>query len=124
MLNFGDPLKVAHPASEDINVSYAVTVAFNLGKEYEIMLHEGDLQGMDAERSRAWLLKEFQDLECVPSSPSGKILLLDMILNVALYGGEDRFEENGVWAKNYAKAVAAALQRPAIKVDVSNFVVG
>ncbi|MGB2681713.1 MAG: hypothetical protein WBE39_10410 [Candidatus Competibacter sp.] len=105
-------------------MSYAVTVAFNLGREFEIMLHEDDLQGMDEEQARAWLLKEFQDLECVPSSPSGKILLLDMMLNVALYGGEERFEENGAWAKNYARAVAAALRRPVIKVDVSNFVVG
>jgi hypothetical protein len=105
-------------------VSYAVTVAFNLGREFEIMLHEDDLQGMDEEQARAWLLKEFQDLECVPSSPSGKILLLDMMLNVALYGGEERFEENGAWAKDYARAVAAALRRPVIKVDVSNFVVG
>lgn len=108
---------------EEINVSYAVTVAFNLGKEYEIMLHEDDLQ-VDQEQARAWLLKEFQDLECVPSSPSGKILLLDMVLNVALYAGEERFEENGAWAKNYARAVAGALQRPVIRVDVSNFVVG
>ena len=105
-------------------MSYAVTVAFKLGKEYEIMLHEDDIQGMDKEQARAWLLEEFQELECVPSSPSGKILLLDMILNVALYAGEERFEENGAWAKSFARAAAAALQRPVIKVDVSNFVVG
>ncbi|MBK7542619.1 MAG: hypothetical protein IPN66_04680 [Candidatus Competibacteraceae bacterium] len=105
-------------------MSYTITVSFNLGKEYEIMLHDSDIDGMDKEQARAWLLKEFQDMECVPSTPSGKILLLDMILNVALYAGEARFEDDGDWTRNFARAVAASLQRPSIKVDVSNFVVG
>jgi len=105
-------------------MSYTVTVVFNLGKVYEIMLHDSDIQAMDAEQARAWLLNEFQELGCVPSSPSGKILLLDMILNVAMEGGEERFEEKGEWAREFSKAVAASLQRPVIKVDVSNFVVG
>ena len=29
----------------------------------------------------------------------GKVLVLDMILNVAKYGGESRFEQAGEWAK-------------------------
>jgi len=104
-------------------VSYTINISFNLGKEYEFTLHDADIQDMGAEEARAWLLSEFQEMECVPSSPSGKILLLDMILNVALYG-EERFEGDVEWARNYARAVAASLQRPAITVDVSNFVVG
>lgn len=105
-------------------MSYAVTVSFNIAREYEIMLHDSDMQGMDKDQARAWLAREFEEMECVPSNPMGKILLLDMILNVAMYGGEDRFEEGGEWARSYAMAVAVALQRPAIRVDVANFVVG
>ena len=105
-------------------MSYAVTVVFHLGRAYEIPLHDDTVQELDEEQARAWLLHEFQELECVPSNPAGKILLLDMILNVALYAGESHFEANDDWAKQYAKAVAAALQRPVIRVDVANFVVG
>jgi hypothetical protein len=54
----------------------------------------------------------------------GKILLLDMILNVAKYAGEECFENGGEWARNYAIAVAVSLERPAIRVDVANFMVG
>ena len=108
----------------ETDVSYVVTVVFHLGRAYEIPLHEAVVQEMSQDQARAWLLKEFQELECVPSSPSGKILLLDMILSVALNAGEGRFEADGDWAKDYAKAVAAALQRPVIKVDVAGFIVG
>ncbi len=105
-------------------MSYTVTVLFSPDKEYEFMLHDGDVEGMDREQARAWLFEEFQELECVPSSPSGKVLLVDMILSVARYAEEARFQENDEWAKNYARAVAAALRRSVIKVDVWDSVVG
>lgn len=105
-------------------MSYIIIVSFDPNKEYEIMLHDNDIQGMDKEQARAWLAKEFEEMECVPSNPMGKVLLLDMILNVARYGGEERFEEHGEWARHYAIAIAVVLERPVIKVDVNNFVVG
>ena len=105
-------------------MSHAVTVSFDRNSEYEIMLHDGYVLGMDKEQARTWLAREFEELECVPSNPMGKILLLDMILNVAKYAGEECFEGDGEWARNYAIAVAVSLERPAIRVDVANFVVG
>ena len=54
----------------------------------------------------------------------GKILALDMILNVAKYGGEERFRQAGEWARRFAAVTAVALGRPVLKVDVANFVVG
>ena len=110
--------------AEETNVSYAVIVSFDRDREYEIMLHDGDIQGMDRDRARAWLAGEFEEMGCIPSNPTGKILLLDMILNVAMDGGEERFEAGGEWARNYAIAVAVSLERPVIRVDVAHFVVG
>ena len=54
----------------------------------------------------------------------GKILVLDMVLNVAKYGGEEHFKSADDWAKAFARAVAVALDRPAIRVDVAGFIVG
>jgi len=105
-------------------MSYTVIVSFSPDREYEIMLHDNDIQGTDKEQARAWLAREFEDLECAPSNPSGKILVLDMILGVAEYGGEERFSKSGEWAKRFAVAVVVALERPVVKVDVANLVVG
>lgn len=103
-------------------MSHSVTVSFGPEREYEIMLHDSDVAATGKDQARAWLSREFEALECSPTNPMGKVLVLDMILNVAKYAGEERFRD-GEWSRGYAAAVAGALQRPAVKVDVANFVV-
>ena len=103
---------------------YTVTVAFQADREFEFHVHADDVAGLDQSSAREWLHEEFDELECTPTNPMGKVLVLDMILNVAKYGGESRFEQGGEWAKKFAVVTAAALDRPAVRVDVASFVVG
>ncbi len=105
-------------------MSYKVTVAFGGNREYEFTPHDAEVAAMTKDQARGWLAKEFDVLECTPSNPMGKVLLLDMILNVAKYGGENRFEQANDWAKKFAVVTAAALDRPVVRVDVSAFLVG
>ena len=105
-------------------MSDIVIVSSDRDREYEIMLRVTSQKPADQYRARAWLAGEFEEMGCIPSNPTGKILLLDMILNVAMDGGEERFETGGEWARSYAIAVAVSLERPVIRVDVANFVVG
>lgn len=103
---------------------HVVTVAFGENREYEFMVHDAEVAGVQRDEARAWLSKEFEDLECTPSNPMGKVLVLDMVLNVAKYGGEPRFQEAGDWARKFAAMTAVALNRTAVRVDVAGFVVG
>ena len=105
-------------------MSYTVTVVFGGDREYEFALHDADVVATTKDQARNWLAREFEDLECTPSNPMGKVLVLDMILNVAKYGGESRFEQAGEWAKKFAVVTAAALDRPVVRVDVASFIVG
>ncbi len=105
-------------------MSQVVIISFSAEREYEFAVHPTDVVDMDRKAAHKWLADEFEALECTPSNPMGKILVLDMILNVAKYGGEERFRQAGEWARRFAGAVAVALERPAIRVDVPNFVVG
>lgn len=105
-------------------MSYTVTVVFGGDREYEFALHDAEVAATTKEQARSWLAREFEDLECTPSNPMGKVLVLDMILNVAKYGGESRFEQGAEWAKKFAVVTAAALDRTAVRVDVASFVVG
>lgn len=105
-------------------MTQTVIVFFGENREYEFAVHDADVVGLAKDQARAWLSKEFEDLECTPSNPMGKVLVLDMILNVAKYGGEQRFKQAGDWAKKFAAVTAVTLQRPVMKVDVANFVVG
>lgn len=103
---------------------YQVIVSFGANREYEFAVHDNEVVGIGKDQARSWLAQEFEALECTPSNPMGKVLVLDMILNVAKYGGEHRFEQAGDWARQFARVTAAALDRPAIRVDVKGFVVG
>lgn len=103
---------------------YTVTVSFGQNSEYEFKFHDEDVRGIDREEAGGWLHREYEALECAPRNPIGKILLLDVIIDVAKYGGESRFAENGDWAKRFALCCAASLKRDTIRVDVPNLIVG
>ena len=103
---------------------YTVTVAFRADREYEFHVHADDIAGLTKDAAREWLQEEFDELECTPSNPVGKVLVLDVILNVAKYGGEQRFAHGGEWARRFVACVGVALDRPAVRIDVPGFVVG
>lgn len=103
---------------------YTVTVSFGPNSEYEFKFLDDDVQPLPREEASRWLHQEFEALECAPRNPVGKILLLDMMLDVAKYGGETRFAAGGDWAKHFALCCAATLKRDTIHIDVSNLVIG
>ena len=103
---------------------YTITVSFGETCEYEFKFLDSDIAGLPRDQARAWLHREFEALECTPRNPVGKILLLDVILDVAKYGGEKRFAEGGEWARTFVHSVGAALGRDTVRIDVPNLVVG
>ncbi len=101
-------------------MSSIVTVVFDHHREYELIVH----RTISREAANQWMDEQWEALDCQPSNPMGKVLALDKILGVAKYAGEKRFADHGAWAEAYAQAVAALLQRPAVRVDVGAHVVG
>lgn len=103
---------------------YNVIVSFGKEKEYEYKLSDAELAGGSAEEARRWFDKEFTDFECEPTNPMGKVLIIDKILNVARYGGEQRFVDRKTWATQFARYTALALGRDTVRVDVAAFNIG
>lgn len=102
---------------------YQVTVVFGKDKEYEFKMSDADLSGRTAEEARRWFDKEFIDLECEPTNPVGKVLIIDKILSVARYGGEERFAAGKEWTHDFSRYAALALGRDTIRVDVVSFTI-
>jgi hypothetical protein len=103
---------------------YHVVVSFGKDKEYQFEFAQSDLAESSPEEARRWFDKEFSDLKCEPSNPMGKVLIIDKILNVARYGGEQRFVDGKTWATQFARYTALALGRDTIRVDVEAFNIG
>ncbi len=97
---------------------YHVNVVFGKDREYTYKFSDSELAGRSAEEARRWFDKEFNELDCAPTNPVGKVLVIDKILNVAKAGGEQRFNEGKTWAREFAHYAALALGRDTITVDV------
>jgi len=102
---------------------YTVSVAFARDREYGFKFSDSDKTLFAPEQAHAWLDQEWQELDCVPTNPVGKVLRLDKVLLVAQYAGEKRFAENGEWAQNYARAVIAVLGRDTVRIDIAGHAV-
>ena len=101
-------------------MSSIVSVVFERNSEYEVIAHAMSSR----EEANHWLNGQWEALECEPSNPMGKVLMLDKILSIARYGGERHFAAADDWSRQYANAVATVLERPVVRVDVANRVVG
>jgi len=70
-------------------------VAFGSGSQYEFVVTEAEVVALGRVAAVVWFDDEWLVLDCTPTNPVGKILMLDKVLGVAKYGGEKRFAERG-----------------------------
>ena len=102
---------------------YNVTISFSRDRQYEFKFLDNDVALLTPGQAQAWLDHEWEDLDCVPTNPVGKVLRLDKVLLVAQYAGERRFAEAWDWAQRYARAVVSVLSRDNVLVDIAEHVV-
>jgi hypothetical protein len=86
--------------------------------DHETTVDLAELVPMAADVGRWWLDDHFVRFGCEPLRPTGKVLTADKVLAVAAAAGAARFADP-LWARDYARAVAAALGKPSVVVDVS-----
>ena len=103
---------------------YHITVSFGKDRQYQYRFSQAELAEGTPEEARRWFDKEFADLQCEASNPVGKVLIIDKILNIARYGGEQRFVEGKEGATLFARYTALALGRDTIRVDIEAFNIG
>lgn len=99
----------------EVKVSFqgAAPVRINLDKE----------EPMPLDAARAWLDRQFVDLGCEPPArPTGKVLSADKLVVVAEAAGPARFQDEA-WAREYARAAAASLNRPMVHIDVPSMTI-
>jgi hypothetical protein len=107
--------------SEGVIMRSEVRVKFDDLHEFQWI--EVENSDFSSEEARSWLDKEFSRLGCEPIRPVGKVLIADKVLCVAMASGVDGLQDLE-WGKLFAQAVAAALGRPVIRVDVQAMTVG
>jgi hypothetical protein len=105
-------------------MEYRILVKLGKGKDYEFKLHDGELAGATPQSARRWFEQQFADMGCVPTNPTGKTLLVDLIVGVARAIGEKPFAQGDSLAREFARNAIVVLQRSAVSIDVEALSVG
>ena len=103
---------------------HQVTIIFSPNQTLDLTLHDLDLSDAAIESAQQWLYNKWEELECEPFRPSGKVLLLDRILGIAQEVGYHQLSELGEIADNFAKNIATALESQNVVVDIPALTVG
>lgn len=102
---------------------YTVSVKFGAGESYEINVHDRDVADSTPESARRWLGQQFNDMGCVPSNPTGKVLLVDKILGVARAIGDKPFARNESLAREFARNAVLAWEKRSVSIDLDDLTV-
>ena len=105
-------------------MNHHIIISFAKDRVYEFKSAVGEVSVTTQDDARKWLEKEFNDLRCEITSPTGKILIIDKLLAVAEKAGEERFAQRSEWANQYARNVALTLGRDLVRVDVEHMRLG
>lgn len=105
-------------------MSEYVSVSFGPHADYQFQLNPAETADLSREEARAWLQGEFQRLGCTPTNPVGKLLVLEMVLEIARAIGQEGFGAQPEWARRFAIASLIALDRASLIVDVQGATVG
>jgi hypothetical protein len=98
-----------------------VSVTFKDGAPMHIDLEHAE--PMAPEAARAWLDEQYTEMGCEPLRPTGKVLIADKVFVVAQAAGPAKFADTQ-WALQFGRAASAALNKPAVHVDVPGMSVG
>ena len=104
-------------------MQHHVVVSFNKDRQFDYKFSSSSI-GATQDEARQWFDQQFQALGCNVVTPTGKVLIVDRILSVAKYGGEERFVEQQPWAEQFVRNAAMILGREVIRVDIGNYAIG
>jgi hypothetical protein len=80
----------------------------------------GAADAMTSDVARRWLDDQFIANDCEPLRASGKVLTADKLLAIAAAVGPQRFDSDAAFRNDYARAAAAALGRPVVRIDIES----
>lgn len=88
------------------------------GDRYEFQLSDADLAGLDKRAADEWLGREFEAAGCEPANPMGKLILPDKVLQLARTVSAKSLAQPTPWLNDYLRAVACALGKPLVSIDL------
>ena len=101
-----------------------VTVNFGNGRILKLQARCDASNPNAPAAAHAWLEATYERMECEPVRMSGKVLLLDRILAIAMAVGYEGMREDSVLAEAFACNTVLAVGHSRVTIDVPGLTVG
>ena len=100
--------------SSDITISFAPDATCRFTVEHR------NIDGIDKNSAADWFNKQFDVLGCKSRNPTGKIMMRNVVVEVAKAAGEARFKADLQWAGLFTQNCAALFrQQDRVHIDTA-----
>ena len=102
-------------------MNYPVSVVLKNGDHHSFILREDEVDAFDVSSAWHWIAKEFEEAGLEPPSPTGKILLKDQIMMLALEQKPADWAAPTAALRKFLAAAVKSLGGPAVTIDLLNY---
>jgi len=102
-------------------LNYPVSVVLRDGGHHNFILREDEVDAFDASSAWQWIAQAFEEAGLEPPSPTGKILLKDQIMMLALEQKPADWATPTAALRKFLAAVVKSLGRPTVTIDLLNY---
>ena len=106
--------------SGDILLSSDITISFSPDSICRFTVERSKVELIDKASAMEWFSQQFDALGCKAQNPTGKILMRNVVINVAKSAGAPRFNSDRPWAELFVQNCAALFrQQKQVHIDTS-----
>lgn len=102
-------------------MNYPVSVVLKDGGHYSFNLREDEVDAFDASSAWQWIAEAFEKAGLEPPSPTGKVLLKDQILMLALEQKPADWATPTADLRKFLAATVKSLGRASVAIDLRSF---
>lgn len=95
-----------------------IVVLFGSDSPIRFVVEERELVAVEKNSAAAWFTEQFDLLGCHARSPTGKLMMRNVVVDVATAAGQSRFDSDPQWSSQFALNCAALFKPNGVQIDV------
>lgn len=99
-------------------MDHTITVFFDTAAEFCFPIVDAQVNGIDKSVATDWFNAEFDRLGCSSRNPTGKIIMRNVVVDVAKAAGTAGFSDDQPWSANFSQHCAALFRHKNVRIDV------
>lgn len=99
-------------------MDHTVTVYFSPAAVFCFPIADALVESIEKAIATDWFNTEFESLGCSSRNPTGKIIMRNVVVDVAKTAGAARFIDDKNWAQSFSQHCAVLFRHKNVHIDV------